>query len=74
MVRREFPFGVGLLSNLGLFNGMVDTFFIVEGDRRLPLGKDAVIQDAPCVHHGHGATSILLGCPPNKLDTHLAVE
>ena len=71
MVRRGFPFG------FGLFDGMVDTFFIVEGSRRLPLRKDAVIQDVPCAHHGNGPIEGLAEghtSPPEAIPLALALE
>ena len=56
MICRWFPSGFGLLPpGLGLIDGVVDALLIVEGDGRLPLGEDAVIEDASFVHHGHTA-------------------
>ena len=55
MICRWFPSGFGLLPGLGLIDGVMDALLVVEGDGRLPLGEDAVMEDVSFVHHGHTA-------------------
>lgn len=50
--------GFGLLSGLGLIDGGMNAFLVVERGGA-PLGEDTVIQDVSFVHHGYGAVEVL---------------
>ena len=51
MVRRRLVGAAVELDSLGLFDGGVDAFLVIQGDGRFAFAEDAVRQDSPFVGH-----------------------